>query len=263
MGKTGMARFKELIKPYFLKDGETNTHFLMDNGKLCVNDEEKFHDLYAQYIEQGGNAYVVALKTPIFKLFFDFDIHLLDHPDQSLSVKIAKYVLSTIKELFLDLGDCSLIICGAETKNTKKNGIECIKYGLHFHIPTLHVSVQTALKVRIAVIQKLSNNMGEKPCLNGPTTWEEDVDTAVFEKNGLRMPYSRKMTNCHGCKAKRGGCELCLFNGKIDEGREYKPTYMIKSDFSLHDISNTTIREVIELTSIRSKDTVESHTLNP
>ena len=261
-----MVTFRETIGSFFFKpsDHKACTHTLMDRGSLYVP-YEKINDFictYGQYVASGGKAYVVELKTPgIFRMFFDLDIHLLEHPPSDFPVKIAKYVKSTISELFLDLVP-TVIICETDNKKTKKNGVACIKCGIHLHIPELHVSAEVAKTIRTAVVQKLSNNMGERPCPQGPTTWEEDVDSAVFEGSGLRMPYSRKMVPCAACKKSKDGCSTCLGTRQVDEGRAYRPTYMVKDDYSVAHIAHQAIVETLKQTSIRSDRLTMSHELN-
>lgn len=262
-----MGSFREVISSFFFKPSEHKacTHTLMDRGSLYVSAERslEFMEAYSNYVAAGGKAYVVELKTPeIFKLFFDFDIHLMDHPPSDLSVKIAKYIKSTLSELFLDLNP-TVLVCETNNKKTRKNGIECIKCGIHFHIPELHVSAHIAKTVRTALVQKLSNNMGKRPCPQGPTTWDDDVDSAVFEGSGLRMPFSRKMVTCPDCKKSKDGCSNCLGTRQVDEGRAYSPTYIINADYSVQDISQQPVLETLKQTSVRSDMNVMSHTLSP
>ena len=262
-----MVTFREVISSFFFKPSEHKncTHTLMDRGSLFVPPEkyQEFVKIYSDFVLSGGKAYVVELKTPgIFKMFFDFDVHLLEHPPSDFSIKIAKYIKSTISELFLDINP-EIIVCETENKKTRKNGIECIKCGIHFHIPELHVSADVAKTIRTAVVQKLSNNMGTRPCPQGPTTWEEDVDSAVFEGSGLRLPFSRKMVACSTCKKTKDGCSSCLGTRQVDEGRAYVPTHKLKEDYSIEDISSQIATETVKNTSIRSEMNTLSHLLNP
>lgn len=264
-----MVTFREVVSSFFFKPSEHKncTHTLMDRGSLYVplDKYHEFLELYSNFVLSGGKAYVVEIKTPgIFKMFFDFDIHLLEHPPSDFSIKIAKYIKSTISELFLNLTP-TIIICETINKRTRKNGIECIKCGIHFHIPELHVSADIAKKIRIAVVQKLSNNMGTngKPCPQGPTTWDEDVDSAVFEGSGLRMPFSRKMVVCSTCKKTKDGCSYCLGTRQVDEGRAYSPTYKVNADYTVEDVSKQSVIETLKITSIRSELNTASHALNP
>jgi hypothetical protein len=77
--------------------------------------------------------------------------------------------------------------------------------------------------LRLLFIEKLTELFGER----GPeNTWNDVVDLAVYEDNGLRMVGCRKMGICKGCKNKkefRDTCVTCSGAGKIDEGRVYSP----------------------------------------
>jgi hypothetical protein len=124
------------------------------------------------------------------------------------------------------------------------------------------VSRETACFIREAVIQKLCNHMGERPSPSGPTTWHDDVDAAVFEGNGLRLLYSRKMILCPTCKSRgKDGCVTCLGVGRVDEGRAYKPLLRINSLFQSENIESCDMMTMLLETSIRSTRQEPSHVM--
>lgn len=259
--------FREVASRYYQRknDERKETHYLLDGGKLVVPDadEATFLSTYAEYVSKGGRAYVVSRRSyPIFRMFFDLDVHLTDSPPIGWHERVGKYILGVVQELFDDADDQTLVICATDIKQDTKGGCECIKNGIHIHLPNLHVTRETACFIREAVIQKLCNHMGERPSPTGPTTWRDDVDAAVFEGNGLRLLYSRKMILCPACKSRgKEGCVTCLGVGKVDEGRAYKPLVRINNQFQTENIETCDMRSMLMETSIRSTRQEPSHAL--
>lgn len=260
--------FREVMREFFhnKNDERKETHYLLDGGKLIVPDstERAFLEKYTAYLQSGGRAYVVSKRSfPTFRMFFDIDAHLTDTPPAGWHEKLGKYILSVAQELFEEADSQTLIICATELKATVKSGQDCVKHGVHVHLPDLHVTKETACLFREAVIQKLCNKMGERPSDNSPTTWRDDIDGAVFEGNGLRLLYSRKLVKCSTCKGRaRDGCASCLGTGRIDEGRAYAPLMRVNAAFEVeHICAGTSMLQMLVETSIRSTSTVESHSL--
>jgi hypothetical protein len=244
-------------------DERKETHYLLDGGKLVVPDADEFTFLttYADFVSNGGRAYVVSRRSyPVFRMFFDLDVHLTDTPPDGWHERVGKYIIGVIRELFDDTDDQTLVVCATDIKNATKAGRECIKHGVHIHLPNLHVTKETACFIREAVIQKLCNHMGERPSPSGPTTWYDDVDGAVFEGNGLRLLYSRKLVLCPMCKSRsKDGCSTCLGVGRVDEGRAYVPLLRINSQFEVEDIRAAAMTDMLLETSIRSTRQGPSH----
>ena len=260
-----MLRFREVMADFYQRKGDERkeTHYLLDGGKLVVpiDQEAEFLRRYAAFIHQGGRAFVVSRRSyPVFCMFFDFDVHVTDIQPAEWFEAIAKYVLSAVKEMMEASEDLYLLLCATDVKRTTKAGVECVKHGIHIHIPLLHVTKATAQVLRTAVVQKLANNLGERACPAGPTTWAEDVDAAVFEGNGLRILFSRKLITCPTCKNRsRDGCGTCLGEGRTDEGRAYTPLIKIDENFRTHALTGACALEMLRETSIRSARTTESH----
>ena len=261
--------FREVASLYYQRrnDERKETHYLLDGGKLVVpdSDEAAFLSTYADYVSKGGRAYVVSRRSyPVFRMFFDLDVHLTDSPPEGWHERLGKYILGVVQELFDDTEDQTLIICATDIKQATKAGRECIKNGIHVHFPNLHVTRETACFIREAVIQKLCNHMGERPSPSGPTTWHDDVDAAVFAGNGLRLLYSRKMIICPTCKSRgKEGCITCLGVGRVDEGRAYTPLFRINHQFQTENIESSDMKSMLIETSIRSTRQESSHALRP
>lgn len=142
-----------------------------------------------------------------------------------------------------------------------KRMVKKYKYGIHLIWPDLGVNLAIARKLRACFLNYIyeqaydpNTPLGE---LDLVENWSAVLDPAVFDKNGLRMIWSRKARVCPDCKgishqimiderterkrAKRAGgsfttrdeviqrpsiqpCHTCHNNGKIDEGRPYHIT---------------------------------------
>ncbi len=211
---------------------QQQTHLLLNSGILSVRGDAlaQFHSVYANAIVHNEALYVVSKRTfPIYRMFFDIDTIVYEAPEDlnDFYEKVSKMVAATVFELFSDAlaaaaADSSLgrlIVSVAEPVPFKKKSKDCVKIGMHINAPNIHVNKEMALRLRMATAQKLENNI-EK---NGPTTWDEDVDHAVYEGSGLRMTFSRKGKRCRCTGARRLTCELCHGAGFIDEGRAYLP----------------------------------------
>lgn len=261
------AQFRDTISNSFIHRGKVlqPTHRLLDGGNLSVKDMHAFYESYTRAVLREENVYVVELKTePVFKMFFDADIHSTEVLDNEWCERFAKYIMGAVSELFsesIDLSQMTMIVCKAESKSTKKNSVECMKYGLHAVFTTLHVNREMAVRIRNAVVQKLSNNMA----YNGPTRWEDDIDEVVYGANGLRMPFSRKMMRCKCSLKDRDSCEHCFGRGTRDEGRPYLPYFKIDGDMRIQHYDITAYEDVLDFvmeSSIRSSNVQPSHQFN-
>jgi hypothetical protein len=284
------ATFKEVIRQLFITKGNIGqaTHRLLDGGNLCVPTEKRawFLERYMAALAQGERVYVVTLKTePVFRMFFDLDIHLSRSPDENpvemqcqmcedespglvdseqytWLLRLCKYIMTTLIELFdesLTQEEGDMLVCIAPSKTVKKGGVNCTKHGLHIHFPNLHVDTPMALRIRHAVVQKLSNNLQR----SSPTTWSQDIDEAVYGPNGLRMLYSRKTTRCKCASKNRDECQECFGEGRIDEGRAYMPLWKISMDCTVTSLScDSPLLSLVEETCIRSQRNTPSHRFN-
>lgn len=257
--------FRERMRRFYRGSGaeQKETHYLLDGGKLLVphQDSATFLEMYMQHLQEGGRAFVIERRSdPVFAMFFDIDAHLTEEPTDEWVRSIAKYTLSCVHELYVHRGELSLVMCVTDTKTVRKNNSMCVKCGLHMHIPELHVTREQAEDIRTAVVQKLSNNMGERPAADGPTTWKEDVDAAVYRANGLRALYSRKLVTCPACRGRnKEECVDCLGVGRIDEGRAYYPSFELDSDFRVRDVERAVSLEMLRRCSIRVDAQKPSH----
>ena len=165
--------FRRVMATYFHQrdDERKETHCLMDGGKLVVpyDDEGAFLQQYANFVAQGGRAFVMCRRSfPVFRLYFDIDAHVLEPPEAAWAERIGKYVLAVVSELLepeaVDEGappppPPEVIVCETDAKQTEKGGVQCMKVGMHVHVPEVHVTRRSRCTA------------ARRSCRSSPTTW--------------------------------------------------------------------------------------------
>lgn len=253
---------------YFTKTKDY-THLLLDNGKLQIPDAKiaEFHKLYAEDIKNKRKHYICEIRTKIFRLFFDLDFHEVD-PEALSDERVYDYIqtIQAVISEFFQESDKHVIVCTTDSKKVEKEGVEYNKTGIHLIWPNLFVSQQTALLLRMCMIQFLEKKYGSRPSYS---SWADVVDLSVFDKNGLRMIGSRKMGPCPVCRnSKEKKCNkpncVRMFDDsrKLDEGRPYMPWSVVDENGKpikkeLNRLQKT-FNYTVEQTTIRTNRTSES-----
>jgi len=213
-----------LSNKYYIKTTESKekkssaTHFLLDGGIWGVPKEKysEFLDLLAIDLQNGEKHYICENRTPVFKFICDIDMFEEEH----VSIEEISKITNTIQEIVTEYYNSNkVIICGADSKTVTINDKQLVKSGFHLIWPDIWITVENAKKLRILFIEKLITIYGE-------SNWEDIIDLAVYEDNGLRMVGCRKMAICKSCKNKkefRENCLTCEGSGKKDENRVYSP----------------------------------------
>ena len=221
-----------LKNKYFIKVSEskeikaTGTHFLLDGGiwKIPKNEYLEFLRLLSVDLGNSEKHYISENRTEVFRLIADLDFYEESEIKINEIEKVIDVLQTVVTEYF---GDKSVIVCGSDSKIVVKDTISYIKSGFHLVWPKIWVTVETAKALRLLFIETLIFTFNERESIN---TWEDVVDLAVYEDNGLRMIGCRKIGICKGCKNKkdiRSECQLCSGVGKIDEGRVYSPKLIL------------------------------------
>jgi hypothetical protein len=232
-----------------------STHFLLDGGiwKIPKNEYSEFLRILSIDLQNNEKHYISENKTPVFKFISDLDFYQESEIDIEGVVRI---IQSVIDEYFIDK---SVIICTADSKKVSINEIEYTKYGFHLVWPDIWITTESAKKLRILFIEKLTEAFGERPAIN---SWADVVDLSVYEDNGLRMIGCRKMGFCKNCKNKkesRETCGVCGGVGKVDEGRVYKPVNIFpKNDKYLSQIVNNYLIQVCQTSIYNYQDLPET-----
>jgi hypothetical protein len=231
-----------ITSKYFLKTTDTkekkvgSTHFLLDGGiwKIPLGEYQTFLRLLSADLQNGEKHYICENRSSVFKFICDIDLF----EDSVVTIDQISRIVNIIQEIITEyFGEKTVIICGADSKAvTKMHGetggfvqeeIHLVKSGFHLVWPKIWITVENAKKLRSLFIKKLIETYGERESYN---TWDDVVDLAVYEDNGLRMVGCRKIVICKSCKNKkefRETCQTCQTVGKIDEGRVYSPVSVI------------------------------------
>lgn len=212
-----------ITNKYFIKTNDskelkkTCTHYLLDGGiwKIPLNEYQTFLKLLSDDLQKNEKYYISENRSEIFRFVCDLDFYDTHEISIDYIIEITKKFEIIIQEYYsISFG---VIICGTEPKNSN-NGL--IKTGFHLIYPKLWISQVNAKKLRIKFIEILKQTFDER---HEPNTWEDVVDLAIYENNGLRMVGCRKIGICKTCKGKDQNCIECDGKGKKDEGRVYKP----------------------------------------
>jgi uncharacterized protein (DUF1499 family) len=219
-----------LSNKYFIKSSETKekkvdaTHYLLDGGiwKVPLGEYQEFLRLLSVDLQNGEKYYISENRSKIFKFICDLDFY----EDSEITISQIERIVKKIQEVVTEYySDQHVIICSSDTKKIVINSEEYVKSGFHLVWPKIWISVDHAKELRLKFIEILNNTFGERSENN---KWEDVVDLAVYEDNGLRMIGCRKMVPCKVCKRDtRDTCEKCNGNGRIDENRVYKPKSII------------------------------------
>ena len=197
------------------------THLLLNGGALCVSDQRHslFLNEYANAIARGDKAYVVETRTPVFRLFMDFDFKPPPPPEV---IEGAIRSACAVAAYFFDADSRAVVL----RKTTDAPG----KVGVHLTWDALFVDAALANAFRAHLVAKLLDAAPDHD-------WRDIVDASVYAGSGLRMPWSAKR----------------------DAPGVYVPTQVCAPDGTMRDVrpAPTTapaIREWVRWTSIRAVD---------
>ena len=159
--------------------GKPHTHLLLSGGKLSVSDQQHstFLNDYANAVARGTEKlYVVESKTPIFRLFIDFDFKPV--PDADIIKGAIQSAAGIAGYYFDDPTDAGAVILRKDVESPEKVGI-------HMTWENVYVDIPTANSFRNHVVVKLIDACPD-------VDWKEVVDQSVYAGSGLRMPWSSK-----------------------------------------------------------------------
>lgn len=187
------------------------THFMLDGGKIdLTEDYEIFQQIYAKNIKEKNC--IVELKTDIFKLFIDFDVLTSEDFDISKYIKI---IQETINDIY-GIETICIITYANRDKCVKRDSLEYIKKGFHFHWPEILVNKEIAIRIRSMIIVRFTTIFGKVPEFY--ENWEKIIDKSVYEHNGLRLLGADKCSISDGIKTYE---ERVYIVHSVYSGKEY------------------------------------------
>lgn len=183
---------KDWLQKWRVASGKEYTHLLLNGGRLFVPDTQHstFLNEYSNSIARGETQYVVEAKSPIFRLFIDFDFKPIPSPEiMDAAVKSA----CSIANYYFDVSSRAVVL--------KKTVSSEDKIGVHVTWDSVYVDVKTAMSYRNHLVTKL-----EDACPD--VDWKDVVDAAVYRvaAGSLRMPWSSK-TNAPGVYVPMSTCD--------------------------------------------------------
>ena len=247
------------------------THIFLNGergGLIAIPDSENadFITKYATDISNGKIHYISEQRSDVYGMHADIDLEILK--TQSMEEKdIIEYVVifqKCIKRFYPGLSDkklkpllrCSVYLAEVQEKKVV-NGLSILKIGIHLYFGELLVDNHIARMIRKAVISMFYLTYGERDSILD-NTWEDVIDERIYISNGLRMPFSNKCSNCEYCgnkKEERPNCFRCESTGKHDDGRPYKPKFVLEGSGEKNkqatDLITTNIEVAVTLGSIR------------
>jgi hypothetical protein len=183
---------KDWLQKWRVASGKEYTHLLLNGGRLYVPDTQHttFLNEYSNAIARGETQYVVEAKSPIFRLFIDFDFKPI--PSQDIMDAAVKSACS-IAGYYFDVASRAVVL--------KKTVSSEDKIGVHVTWDSVYVDVKTAMSYRNHLVRKL-----EDACPD--VDWKDIVDAAVYRvaAGSLRMPWSSK-TNAPGVYVPMSTCD--------------------------------------------------------
>lgn len=175
------------------------THLLLDGGKLYVPDQQHnlFLNEYSNAVARGHKLYVVESRTPIFRLFVDFDFKPV--PSKEIVDGAIKSAASVAGYYFETEGPAVILRKDVDTPG---------KIGVHMTWNMVYVTTQTANSFRNHLVAKLVDACPE-------VDWKDVIDASVYAGSGLRMPWSSKV-NAPGVYTPHSTCAPDGSVGTVD-----------------------------------------------
>lgn len=201
------------------------THLLMDGGTLVVEADQvsDFMNAMAASVLQGQVNFLCEKRSAErLRLCVDVDIYTLQPYGSDRLLDVIRIAAGVAYDLFSNAMRClDVLVSAADPFETEKNGVTCVKTGVHLVWEHLPVDVRTAGIFRDALVQRLELSTLDAP-IGG---WAVAIDSAIAKHGILRMLYAHKLADCAKChnkKADRESCVACLGKGRIDIGRPYR-----------------------------------------
>ena len=253
------------------KNRPQSSHYSMvgqEGGQYYVDaDKNKiFLQKLAQDLERNQQHFLIERKTPVFRLFFDFDIQTDSVWDDDIILRIMQFlrrsVRSCYKEEIPEYYFQMLIIKAKTTliplssKKKEEDRPYYYKIGIHPVFPFLFVDKAIALSIRKYVLDCFVTKFSRT--LKTRNTWDDIIDECVFLNNGLRLPGTYKPQDCPTCSGSNNedifNCQTCYNRKKVALNRIYYPWKIIVDDYNHDSCENWSWIRVLEYGSIRVFD---------
>jgi hypothetical protein len=203
---------------------EADTHLLMNGGKLLVPNQDLplFYAEFARSVLRGETNFLCEKRSAErLRLCVDLDLYATEACTHERMCALLSIAAGVSRDFFGDSGKClDIVVLASDPHPDEKNGIKCVKTGIHLVWESLTVELRAAGIFRDALVQCYELSTLDVP-IGG---WGIAIDSAICKHGILRMLYTHKYSDCNSCrnkKALRVSCQTCLTTGKIDIKRPY------------------------------------------
>lgn len=158
-------------------------------GKIYIprTKEYEFLSRYSDDLISGVKLYYIEQRPITFKFMIDLDISDTEYWDK-LKIKTVTAIIHEVVSNFFDT--TRVVICCTSPEKTKGDKIHT---GIHLIWPNLFVTSETALCLRLGIIQKLKMSNVSKKVSNSELDWDTIIDEVIYTRTGYRMVGSDKM----------------------------------------------------------------------
>lgn len=230
-------------------DSRETTLVSLNKGSYSITEDDVYKNfliVVSNIIEnnfQDGFLYFSEIRKKEFKFFIDFDYKDEVPLTDDNIINFGKDILECFKFILGDKynEDFKLIITKSEPAKITTHNLEVLhKSGIHFYLPNFKVDSKNALKYRAILIQYLIHKYKERSIYN---PWNDVIDSAVYTKSGLRLPFTNKIKKCE-CKV---GCNDCDFTKTYNVNRSYKLLTTLNHNFQEDVDYNNTLQNPLNL----------------
>ena len=232
------------------------THLILIGGKWTIPHAhiKTFYKFLAQDWIEGRHNYVVEMHGDVFPFIIDFDAETEEMCEvgDHIWLDVVHQLQVHMREFFPALSPYKrrVIVMRAPSKvRQRDSGVQTMKTGRHVIYPNVYVTREIALGIRRLLLDRLVLAHLPQLC---EVKKEDFIDECIYERNGIRVPYSSKGEVCRDCAASRNrrnreereknpethrkkfyrfpDCAKCLGEGFTHEGRPYTPQWVIDGD---------------------------------
>lgn len=212
------------------------THLLLNGGKWQIPDTKTAQTtlikLLAQDAERAELApgdqrdptyenFVVEKRTELYPYILDLDVDAEAEVGESTWKRLYALITRTLATYYptISARRRALIVCRAPCKQRTKNDRLVIKSGRHCVAPWLLIDNETGLRLRAALIEAyLSDNNADTRIADIDA--EDLFDKCIYQRNGMRMLYSRKADPCKTCKVRRRSAQRAALDVWLHQGKD-------------------------------------------
>jgi P4 family phage/plasmid primase-like protien len=251
---SNIEKLNQFLQNHYVdKDSKSITHTELHQGRYYISDTEHsiFFELYSKAVTDSNNLKIIERpkKLSPFKIDLDFrfDTDYTTHQYSETDVKnIVKAYLSEI-DTYFDIDDASKAAFVYEIPKPvvekKENKVDVYKDGIHIMFPFIITTKNIQHIIREKILLKF-DDIFNKDTIKYVNSSKDIIDKAIIDSTGWLMYGSSKMN--------RDPYKLTKI---YKPSSEYENIVDDDIDLIEDDIQKYDLKEIIQLSSIRNKDT--------